>query len=180
MGQSCYWGEFWTSGCCCFRSSCYHSILKLEVVMRIFRNLLLSCTLAILMISGADSAFASREHPSIYINNEKLDIYAAVSTLGTTLVPMRPIFEAYGMTVEWDNNTKSVTATKGETTIKLTHNSYDAYLNGKVVKLSQVPTLEPTRKTFYVNLRFISESLGAAVVWNKTTDDASVNITFPY
>ncbi|MFP4977204.1 copper amine oxidase N-terminal domain-containing protein [Paenibacillus sp. CN-4] len=144
-----------------------------------FRNLLMLCTLAILMVTGVDSAFASREHPSIYINNEKLDIYAGVSTRGTTLVPMRPIFEAYGMTVEWDNNTKSVTATKGETTIKLTHNSHEAYLNDKVVKLDQAPSLEPTRKTFYVNLRFISESLGATVVWNKTTDDAAVNITFP-
>lgn len=147
--------------------------------MRRCSNLSILCTLAILMVTGVDSAFASREHPNIFINNEKLDIYANVTTLGTTLVPMRPIFEAYGMTVEWDNNTKSVTATKGETTIKLTHNSHEAYLNGKVAKLDQAPSLEPTRKTFYVNLRFISESLGAAVVWNKTADDASVNITFP-
>lgn len=100
------------------------------------------CMTVILMNIGANSVFASdvptrgitsvessRLHPSVFINNEQLDIYANVTTLGTTLVPMRPIFEAYGMTVDWDNLTKTVTATKDATTIQLTHNSYDAYVN---------------------------------------------------
>lgn len=146
--------------------------------MRNSKKVLL-CTTVFLMLIGANSVFASREHPNIYINNERLDIYANVTSLGTTLVPMRPIFEAYGMTVEWDNSSKSVTATKNDVTIKLTNNSYEAYLNGKVIKLNQAPSLEPTSNIFYVNLRFISESLGAKVTWSTTTDDASVNINFP-
>lgn len=142
-------------------------------------NKLLLCITVTLMVSGFSSAFASPEHPIVLINDEKIDIYANVTSLGTTLVPMRPIFEAYGMTIEWDNNTKSVTATRDDTTIKLINNSYEAYLNGKEVKLSQAPSLEPTSNIFYVNLRFISESLGAKVTWSKTTDGAIVNINFP-
>ncbi|MEK3792773.1 copper amine oxidase N-terminal domain-containing protein [Paenibacillus sp. FSL R7-0204] len=146
--------------------------------MRKMKKILLSTTV-ILLVSGVSSAFASREHPSVFINSEKMDIYANVTSLGTTLVPMRPIFEAYGMTVKWDNSAKSVTATKDDTTIKLTDNSYDAYLNGKLIKLNQAPSLEPTSSIFYVNLRFISESLGAKVNWSTTADDASININFP-
>ncbi|MBP2113883.1 copper amine oxidase N-terminal domain-containing protein [Paenibacillus silagei] len=120
------------------------------------------------------SVKSSREHPSIFINNEKLDIYANV----TTLVPMRPIFEAYGMTVEWDNTTKTVTATKGDIKIKLTNNSFDGVVNGSKVVLTQAPSLEPDSNIFFVNLRFISEALGAQVTWSKTADNASVYINF--
>ena len=96
-------------------------------------------TMAIFMILGVNAAFASREKPSIFINNEKMDIYASVTNSGTTLVPMRPIFEKLGMTVDWDNKTKSVTATKGGTSIKLSNNSNEAYVNGKVQILNQAP-----------------------------------------
>ncbi|WNS43539.1 copper amine oxidase N-terminal domain-containing protein [Paenibacillus sp. MMS20-IR301] len=74
------------------------------------------------------STESSRQHPSVFMNNEKLDIYANVTYAGTTLVPMRPIFEAYGMIVNWDNVSKTVIATKGDTSIQLTHNSYEAYV----------------------------------------------------
>ncbi|WP_025691338.1 copper amine oxidase N-terminal domain-containing protein [Paenibacillus zanthoxyli] len=138
----------------------------------------LLCMVFISMVFGVSNVFASREHPEVFIDNKKLDIYANVTSLGTTLVPMRPIFEAYAMRVDWDNNTKTVTATKNDTTIKLTNNSYEAYLNGEKVTLNQAPSLEPTSNIFYVNLRFISEALGADVTWSKTTDDASIHINF--
>lgn len=132
---------------------------------------------AAISVMGGNSSFASRVHPAIYINNEKLDLSASVTWLGTTLVPMRPIFEQYGMSVTWDNVNKSVTATKDGITIKLTHNSNDAYVNGEKKVLTQVPTLDE-HNTFYVNLRFISEALGASVNWKKTADDASIYINF--
>lgn len=136
-------------------------------------------TMAISMIFGVHAAFASREKPSIFINNEKMDIYASVTYSGATLVPMRPIFEKFGMTVVWDNKTKSATATKGETSIKLIHNANEAYVNGKVQVLNQVPSFNPDNSTFYVNLRFIAETLGANVEWKKTANDASIYIHFP-
>lgn len=127
---------------------------------------------------GINSGKSSREHPSIFINNEKVDIYANVTYVGTTLVPMRPIFEAYGMTIDWDNTTKTVTATKDDISIQLTHNIYEANVNGEKVKLNEAPVLSPTNNVFYVNLRFISETLGAKVTWSKTSNDASIYINF--
>lgn len=129
--------------------------------------------------SNETSVKSSREHPSVFINNEKLDIYANVTYVGTTLVPMRPILEAYGMTINWDNTTKTVTATKDDISIQLTHNLYEAIVNGEKVKLNEAPVLSPTNNIFYVNLRFISETLGAKVTWSKTTNDASIYINFP-
>ena len=83
------------------------------------------------------------------------------------------------MTVEWNNATKTVTATKDDIIIQLTNNSFEGVVNGNKVVLTQAPSLETDSKIFFVNLRFISEALGAQVTWNKTADDASVYINFP-
>lgn len=38
-----------------------------------------------------------------------------------TMVPLRAIFEALGATVDWNDDTQTVTSTKGGTTISLHH-----------------------------------------------------------
>ncbi|OKP83722.1 copper amine oxidase N-terminal domain-containing protein [Paenibacillus sp. P32E] len=142
----------------------------------IFKVFLLTTIIALTL--GGTGVLASSSKPDIYINDERLDIYANVTSLGTTLVPMRPIFEKFGMSVEWNNITKTVTAKKDNKVIELTNNSYDALLNGEKVVLNQAPSLEPTSNIFYVNLRFISEALGAKVTWEKTKSNATIHIDF--
>ena len=38
---------------------------------------------------------------------------------GRTLVPLRSIFEAMNATVDWDGDTSTVTATRGDTSIQI-------------------------------------------------------------
>ena len=133
----------------------------------------------LLLIPSFNVVQASREKPIVYVNNQKLDIYAVVSTVGVTYVPFRPIFEKLNMTVTWDNVKKSVKATNGSTTIILTNNSYTAHVNDKEVKLLEPPVYDPYDKLFYVNLRFVAESTGATVDWSKNEADASIYITNP-
>ncbi|OQB15875.1 MAG: hypothetical protein BWY15_00001 [Firmicutes bacterium ADurb.Bin193] len=85
-----------------------------------------------------------------------------------TMVPMRAIFEIMGATVDWDETTSTVTATKGNTTITLTIGSTEAKLNGQPLTLDVAPFTHNDRTM--VPLRFISESLGAAVQWSGTTN----------
>lgn len=129
---------------------------------------------------GSSTAYASSlERPSIYINNEKLEMFAAVPPSGSTLVPFREIFDTLGMEVSWDEATKSVTATKSGVNIKLQAGSHDGYLNGKKVYLAQTPALEGN--VFYVNLRFVAEAVGAAVAWKKVSDsEAEIHISLPH
>ncbi|WP_342415048.1 stalk domain-containing protein [Paenibacillus sp. FSL R10-2782] len=88
----------------------------------------------------------------------------ATSISGSMLVPFRAVFEALGAKVKWDGATKTVTATKGNTTIKLTVGSRDAYINGKLVRLNAAPRL--INGKVMVPIRFVSEALGAKVKWN--------------
>lgn len=77
------------------------------------------------------------------------------------LVQMRPIFEAFGASLEWDGPTQTVTATKDDTTITLTIDSATAYIDRFPTTLD-VPARAIQGCTM-VPLRFISEALGASV-----------------
>lgn len=83
---------------------------------------------------------------------------------GTTLVPMIAIFEAMGASVDWNNDTKTVTSVKGNTTVSITLNNSTATVNGKTITLA-VPGKLINGSTM-VPLRFVSESLGAEVNWD--------------
>jgi hypothetical protein len=100
---------------------------------------------------------------SITIDGLKLDADAYILN-DRTIVPLRAIFERLGATVEWDEATQTVTATKGTTVIKLTIGETEATVNGKVTTLA-VPAVKINSRTF-VPLRFVSEALGAEVGWD--------------
>lgn len=86
---------------------------------------------------------------------------------GSTLVPMRAIFERLGAEISWNSKEQSVTGTRGETTIYLKNGDTQATVNGKSVKLD-VPA-QTVNSRMMVPIRFISESLGAKVKWEKET-----------
>ena len=91
---------------------------------------------------------------------------------GRFLVPMRGIFEALGATVHWDGDTRTVTGTKGDISVKLTIDSKITTVNNKKVELD-VPATVIEGRTF-VPARFISESLGANVEWDGERREAII------
>lgn len=84
-----------------------------------------------------------------------------------TFVPLRSIFEALQTKVKWNEETQTVTATKGSRTIQLTLDSEIAHINGKKVQLDAPPIL--FQESTYVPLRFVGEALGATVIWENAT-----------
>lgn len=92
---------------------------------------------------------------------------------GRTLVPLRVIFEALGATVEWDQETQTVTATKDGKTIVLQIGSNVMYVNGEEVYLDVPAKLNSDRT--YVPVRAISEAFDCEVEWNQ--DMLRVEIT---
>ena len=86
---------------------------------------------------------------------------------GRTLVPLRAIFEKIGATVEWDGNTQTVKATKGDTSISLTINNTTAYKNGQPITLD-VPAKILNGRTL-VPVRFVADCFGVDVQWVQET-----------
>lgn len=83
------------------------------------------------------------------------------------LVPLRAIFESLDAEVYWNNDTRSVTAIRGDTTILLTIGSSLLYKNGEIIYMD-VPGQIVNSRTM-VPLRAVSESLGSSVYWDNET-----------
>lgn len=81
-----------------------------------------------------------------------------------TMVPLRAIFEALGASVDWNQETKTIISTKGNTTIKLTINSNIMYVNDNPITLD-TPACVIDDRTL-VPVRAISEAFDCYVSWN--------------
>ncbi|MBO4898287.1 MAG: RICIN domain-containing protein [Clostridia bacterium] len=92
---------------------------------------------------------------------------------GRTLVPLRAIFEALGAEVSWNNDTKTVKATKGNKIIKITIGYNKLYVSGRTVELDVPAQIESGRTL--VPVRAISEAFGCNVSWNGDTKTVNID-----
>lgn len=83
---------------------------------------------------------------------------------GTTLVPLRGIFETLGADVKWNQDTRTVTATTNDRNVELQIGSKKATVNSQSVSISVASKIIDGYT--FVPLRFVSESLGAEVQWD--------------
>lgn len=138
--------------------------------MKKFRGSIFILLLFSLLLTSVSFA----ESIEIKLNGNRLSLpMDPVIKDGRTLVPIRPIFESLGGTVDWNNSTRTVTGRQNNKIIKLQIDNRIAELDGKDVTLD-VPATILNGSTF-VPVRFIGESLGAKVDWNN--DTRTVNIS---
>lgn len=90
-----------------------------------------------------------------------------------TLAPFRKIGEALGANIEWDQDTKTVTALKEDKTVILQIGNNTAYINQTPVKLDTPPIIKDNRTL--VPIRFFSEAFGAAVMWDNAVRTVLIN-----
>lgn len=110
----------------------------------------------------------------VRVNGTPLNLeFAPFIENGRTLVPFRAVADALGAEVNWDGATRTVTLTKGDKTVQLRIGDGTAYINGQPVKLDQPARISRSRTV--VPLRFVGESLDAAVRWDPVT--STVHIT---
>ena len=119
---------------------------------------LLVCTLAL-------SAYAEEPPaPVVFIDGLKMEFEVEPTIInGSTLVPLRAIFEQLGSVIEWDNDTRTVIAVKNDIKITYTIGQTTAKRNNDTLTLSTPGQILDNRTL--VPLRFVSEALGASVGW---------------
>lgn len=116
---------------------------------------------------------------SIYLDGQQLQPEARpLNISGTVLVPMRNLFEAQGAGLSWNNTSKTVTATKGGTTLTYTLGSATARLNGQPFTLSVPGQL--SQGYSMIPLRFVSEALGSTVTWEASTGSVLISSAAAY
>lgn len=113
---------------------------------------------------------------SAYINGirKDLDVPPFIEN-GRTLVPFRFIGEALGAKVNWIAEEKKAIYELNEVKVEIIIGNKTAYVNGKPITLEVPPKISNGRT--FVPLRFVSEALGASVIWEAETK--RIIITYP-
>ncbi|MCL6448751.1 MAG: phosphate ABC transporter substrate-binding protein PstS family protein [Armatimonadetes bacterium] len=136
--------------------------------------LLVAAALVLLFSQFAFAQEAPAQDISVLVNGQRLSLDTPpLLEQGRVLVPMRAIFEAIGATVDWDGQTRTVTGRKGDVEVILKIGDVNARVSGRNVTLDVAAKVVNDRTL--VPLRFVSESLGAAVDWNGAAGQVVVN-----
>lgn len=108
----------------------------------------------------------------VMVNGNTLTESYAIQENGRTIVSMRPICDALGVSLGWDSITQTVTGQRGTNTFQLTMGKRTAKSNEESVQLDVPGRVRDGRSL--VPLRFIGESLGAVVNFDKSTGVVTV------
>ena len=142
-------------------------------------SLLLTAVIALSMTAFAENADVEISFrvgdSALSINGSVVEVETPyVVGIGTTLVPVRVISEAFGANVDWIEATETVTIDYEETNIILQIGNPIATVNGIELELLEAPQLTESGYTM-VPLRFISENLGAEVGYDEATEAITVS-----
>lgn len=89
-----------------------------------------------------------------------------------TMLPVRYVAEALGAAIEWDGATSTATLKTADTELRITVGAAEAIVNGQAVTLDSPAFIESDRT--YMPVRFVAETLGAAVTWDGATSTATI------
>ena len=128
--------------------------------------------LLILFTCSIQTASAASLH--VTLNGKQLSFDTApYIENGRVLVPMRGILQALGYSVQWQEQTQTVLATKDGIAISLPLNSTAVSVNDAEVTID-VPAKLHNSRTF-VPLRFLAEYSGANVYWDANASTVVIH-----
>lgn len=150
--------------------------------MKRVKNVLLSLSLASLVAApfapvGTAGAAAAAKPIVVLVNYQKVNFPGGQNPYikdGSTMVPVRGVFENMNANVTWTRNNAGqieVTAKHFDDTVKLTVGSNTATKNGQPVQLER--SAENANGRVAVPLRFISEAFGGQVSWVPKSKSAN-------
>jgi hypothetical protein len=100
-----------------------------------------------------------------------MDVSPFISN-GRIFVPVRYLAEAMGTQASWDAATRTVTLTKGGTTIGMTIGSATLTVNG-ITSWSDVAPMIRDGRSFLPG-RWVAEAFGCTVSWDEATQTMTV------
>lgn len=105
------------------------------------------------------------------LDDKTMEMPACYYKGSDTMMPVRMLQE-FGVSFTWDDATQTATMTLGDTSVKLTIGSTDAYINGvKTLIFGASGALvapESASGRTMIPLRFVSQKLGFKVQWDPS------------
>lgn len=140
---------------------------------RLFSRLCGMALAATLLVSALPVSGARAAGIQVTLNDQPVAFSDAQPLMrdNRTFVPFRAIFESMGATVSWNDPSRTVTAKRGDRTVKLTIGrkacTVDRAGSDRSFSTDAAPFIEGGRT--YVPVRFAAQALGAAVGWDNNT-----------
>lgn len=112
--------------------------------------------------------------PVVFMDGMRMEFEVPPAIInGSTLVPLRAIFEGLGAHIEWNETTRTVTAVKGDITVIYTIGQTTAKRNQETLTLATPGQIVDSRTL--VPLRFVSEALGTVVGWEPRSRSVTIS-----
>ncbi|SEO05479.1 stalk domain-containing protein [Paenibacillus sp. OV219] len=128
---------------------------------------------AVTIAQGTSLHAAEAEQiPSLFLDGKPFTAPVIIEN-GISFVPMRPIFEAEGAKVVWDEAAHSITAKKDNSVITYKLGDQVAYKNQEKLELPAPGQI--INGLTMVPLRFVSELLGNAVKWHAALHTITIS-----
>lgn len=130
---------------------------------------------ALFMIMLAASA-ASAASVNVVVNGDSVvfpDAAAYINDDGRTMVPVRFVSEQLGARVGWDQARQSVSIDYNGQKISIPINQKLAFIGSKQIELDTAAVIKESRTM--VPLRFVSEALGARVLWSGASSTVRIS-----
>lgn len=132
---------------------------------KVCQKLLAAAVMLVISMSG--SVFAE-DNISVYLDGNQIQFDVQPQIINDrTMVPLRTIFEALGASVDWNEETRTVTSSKGSAYVSLTVDSADMSVNGTSVALD-APACVIDGRTL-VPIRAVSEAYNTSVDWDAAS-----------
>lgn len=146
--------------------------------MKRYLTLLLAIAMVLAVVSPAAAARPEIRFPVTFNGHPVLfDVQPEIKD-GRSYVPFRAIFEKMGAKIEYEASTQTITAVRGDKTVKLQIGSTTATVNGQSITLFGAPYIKDGRTL--VPLRNVGEMFGADVQYDPATTKISiVDTTWP-
>lgn len=136
-------------------------------------------TAALLALGMSTTAFAADIHVTVEgVPVAWTDVKPFINEDDRTLVPLRPIANALGLEVTWNDDTNTASFTDGESTVAFTvgSNQYHAFLNGydihAYLEMDTTPVIADSR--IYAPARYLAESFYYEVGWDQATQTVAI------
>ena len=129
---------------------------------------------ATMLLGGVSAVYGGEKSISLQINGSEISAEVPPTVIdGRTMVPVRAIFEAVGANIDFDAETKTITAKKCDATVNMTVGTKVATVNNKEVQLD-APAVIVNGRTL-APARFVAETFGYTVQWDAENKIVKIN-----
>lgn len=138
-----------------------------------FKKIILSMLFAVTILCSFGFVAGAEEDIKVLLNDKYIEFDVKPQLLsGRTMVPMRAIFEALGAEIEWHEETRSVTAVKDGTQMRIVLDDNRMQVGYRIIILD-VPAVEIGGRTL-VPVRAVSEAFDCTVGWDEKSSTVAI------